>query len=426
MLTYILRRLLLMIPTFLGLTYLVYAILCWAPGGPLEQRLAKLTEEGAKKGGKMAEVKLTPELYEELRKQAGFTDASPQEYLKWLAGICGFEFSGWKKYTAEFVKEGLGDYKKNAKGQYVTELNQVIYHPESGSYTWNNWAVDFPHDGKGKYAKDADGKFLIIRHAEWISPNLKFTGKINMGQSSRFNQPVLKVIFNSERITIALFFGIASLIIAYLICVPLGVAKAIRHGKLFDSFSSVMIFIGYAIPGWVVGTMLLLLLASKFHIFPLGNFKSDGFEEMTGFAQFCDISWHMTLPLTAYVLGIFAGSTFLMKNSIMDNLSSDYVRTALAKGNTFKAALWKHAFRNSLIPLAAGLGHAIGIIVSGSYLIEKVFNLNGFGKLSLDAVEARDYSLCMGMLVVTSLLLLIGNLLSDLFVAMVDPRVKYD
>jgi len=166
-------------------------------------------------------------------------------------------------------------------------------------------------------------------------------------------------------------------------------------------------------------------LASKFEVFPLGGFTSENFEELSLFGKVFDVFHHAVLPITAYIAGSFAFMTMLMKNSLMDNLASDYVRLAMAKGVEFKSAVLKHAMRNSLIPIATSFGNNISLIISGSFLIERIFNINGFGLLGYESLVERDYPIVMGILVISSLLYLIGNILSDICVALVDPRVQF-
>jgi microcin C transport system permease protein len=216
------------------------------------------------------------------------------------------------------------------------------------------------------------------------------------------------------------------LILVYGICIPLGIIKAIKHKSVFDNMSSVVVFLGYAIPGFVVGVLMLVFFASYWEIFPLGGLVSDEFEDFTLLAKIKDVVWHTILPLLSYVAGSFAVLTFLMKNTLMDNLSSDYVRTAIAKGLPFRKAVFYHAFRNSLIPIATSFGNNISIILTGSFLIEKVFNINGMGLLAYESVVERDFPVVLGILVISSLLFMIGNVLSDICVAFVDPRVKFE
>ena len=262
-------------------------------------------------------------------------------------------------------------------------------------------------------------KPVLLSYFIWLGKVIKG----DLGTSTRYYDPVLIMI--AERIPVSLYFGIISLILIYGICIPLGLVKAIRHKTIFDNTSSVIVFVGYAIPGWVVGVLLLLLFSSKWEIFPLGGFVSDNFFELNLIQKIADLVWHTILPIIAYVLGSFAVMTFLMKNTLMDSLASDYVRTAMAKGLTFRRAIFKHALRNSLIPLATSFGNNISIILTGSFLIETVFNINGMGLLGYESVVDRDYPVVMGILVISSLLFLVGNILSDICVAIVDPRVQF-
>jgi len=263
-------------------------------------------------------------------------------------------------------------------------------------------------------------KPVLQSYLHWLGKVL--TG--DLGVSTRYYDPVWQMI--RSRIPISLYFGLLSLILVYSVCIPLGVTKAIRHKTAFDNVSSIIVFIGYAIPGWVIGIFLLMLFASHWEIFPLGGLTSYEFEDFSLWGKIGDIARHTVLPLLAYVLGSFTVMTFLMKNSLMDNLAADYVRTAIAKGVPFKTAVFRHALRNSLIPIATSFGNNISIIVSGSFLIEKVFNIDGMGLLGYESVVERDYPVVLGILVISALLFMIGNILSDLCVAMVDPRVKFE
>lgn len=246
----------------------------------------------------------------------------------------------------------------------------------------------------------------------------------DIGVSTRYYDPVWGMI--KERIPISLYFGIITMILVYGICIPLGILKAVKHKSSFDNLTSVVVFAGYAIPGWVIGVLLLILFSSHWDVFPLGGFVSENFEDLNLFGKITDIIWHTVLPLAAYLVGSFTVMTFLMKNTLLDNLSADYIRTAIAKGISFKKAVFKHALRNSLIPIATNFGNNISIILMGSFLIEKVFNINGMGLLGYEAIVERDYPVVLGILVISSLLLLVGNIFSDICVAIVDPRVKFE
>lgn len=253
----------------------------------------------------------------------------------------------------------------------------------------------------------------------WLGKVVRF----DLGTSTRYNRPVWEII--RKRLPISIFYGIATLILTYGICVPLGMVKAIKHRTVFDNVSSALVFFGYAIPSYVVAIALMFVFASKLRIFPLSGFVSADFETLSPLDKVFDILYHAVLPLIAYVAGSFAFMTMLMKNSLMDNLAADYVRTAIAKGLNFRFAIFNHALRNSLIPIATSFGNNLSLIIAGSFLIERIFNIDGFGLLGFESLVERDYPVVMGIVVISSLLFLLGNILSDICVAFVDPRVKF-
>ena len=247
--------------------------------------------------------------------------------------------------------------------------------------------------------------------------------QLDFGYSTRYGLPVWDSI--KERLPVSAFYGLSTVLFTYLISVPLGIVKAIKHQSWFDNVSSVIVFIGYAMPGFVLGILLIYQFAAQWEIFPLGGFTDDFFDYMEPHEKVLDVLHHAVLPLIAYLAGSFAFMTFMMKNSLMDNLSADYMRTAMAKGLSFNAAVYKHALRNSLIPLATNFGHIISVVLTGSFLIETIFNIEGLGLLGYESIVQRDYPVVMGVLVMSSILFLLGNILSDICVALVDPRVKF-
>lgn len=262
-------------------------------------------------------------------------------------------------------------------------------------------------------------KPIIVSYGLWLGKVI--TG--DLGNSSRYGDPVLDTI--KERLPISIFYGVTSMLITYLVCIPLGIIKAIKHETAIDNATSAAVFVGYALPSYVVAIILMVYFGSELEWFPLGGFVSDDFEDFTLAEQVWDVLYHAVLPMTAYIMGSFAVMTFMMKNALMDNLAADYVRTAMAKGFSFKAAVFKHALKNSLIPLATHFGNNISVIIAGSFLIEKIFNIDGFGLLGFESVLQRDYPVVLGILVISAVLQLIGNILSDICVALVDPRVQF-
>ena len=338
--SYFLRRLLLIVPTFIGVSLLVFALTRLVPGGPIERMLSE------------AAMASQPGAHAMSNSSRGGSTLS-KEQLRELEAYYGFD------------------------------------------------------------------KPILISYLAWLSKVVR----LDLGSSTRYSEPVWDII--KSRFPISIFYGIATLILTYGVCIPLGIAKAIRHKSGFDNVTSALVFIGYAIPGYVVGIALLTAFAAKWNLFPLGGFVSDDFDDLSPREQFNDVVKHAVLPVLSYVAGSFAVTTLMMKNALMDNLSADYVRTAIAKGMTFRQAVFRHALRNSLIPIATSFGSNISLILTGSFLIEKIFDIDGFGLLGFESLVERDYPVVMGILVISSLLFMLGNILSDLCVAFVDPRVKF-
>ena len=339
MFNYFLRRFLLIIPTFVISTLIVFVILQKTPGGPFEQIMlqARMQNQAEGVGG----------------------GASGRESL-------------------DIPDEAVAELKR------YFNLDKPIHE----------------------------------RYFLWIGNVL--TG--DFGKSYMLGDPVLTVI--KDRLPISMFFGITGFLLSYLICIPLGIYKAVKHSSKFDIASSALVFMGYSIPGFALGAVLLVTLGSAGY-FPLGEFRSLDWESLSFGEQVIDQLHHAVLPVIAYMVGGFATLTILMKNSLLENLGQDYVRTAFAKGLSERKVITVHALRNSLIPIVTGLGHFISIIFAGSFLIEKVFNIDGLGYVSYQAIVNRDYTFVMGSLVISVLLLVIGNILSDILYVVVDPRIKF-
>ena len=335
---YFLQRLLLIIPTFIGITLLVFTLTRLVPGGPIERMLVEA--------------------------QLSSGDASSSA-------------------------EGFG-----AQSLSEDQLDQL----------------------KAYYGFDDP---ILISYAKWLWKILQ----LDLGESTRYGEPVWESI--KERLPISTFYGVTTLLLTYLICIPLGISKALKHGGHFDHITSGFIFISYAIPGYVIGIACIAYFAANLEWFPLGGFVSDDFEDFSTWEQIKDVANHSALPLLAYMAGSLAVMTFMMKNALMENLAADYVRTATAKGLNFKQAIQRHALRNSLIPLATHFGQNISVILGGSFLIEKIFNIDGIGLLGYEALVERDYPVVMGILVISAVLYLIGNILSDICVAIADPRIRF-
>jgi len=266
-------------------------------------------------------------------------------------------------------------------------------------------------------------KPVYQRFLEMLKNYLSF----NLGQSYFHHESVSELIISKLPVSISL--GLWTFIITYATCIPLGIAKAVRDGSKFDVISSTIILIGYAIPGFVLGITLLVLLGggSFFDIFPLRGLVSDNWYELSWPARILDYLWHMTLPIIASVVGSFAVMTMLTKNSFIEEIRKQYVLTARSKGLDDNSVLYKHVFRNALIPLVTGFPAAfIGAFFTGSLLIETIFSLDGLGLLSYESVLRRDYPVVMGTLYLYTLLGLIAKLLTDLSYVLIDPRIQFE
>ena len=335
---YFIRRFLLIPPTLLGVTVIVFAITRLVPGGPLERAI--MESQQFNNSGATSQI-------------AGANMALSEAQLKKLQEYYGFDKPLLESYVAWLGKVVQGD----------------------------------------------------------------------LGNSYRYNEPVWDVI--RDRFPVSLYYGLVTLVITYIVCIPLGVLKAIKHKTVVDNVSSILIFVGYAIPGYALGSLLLLYFSVRLDWFPMGGFVSISFEEKDVIGKTMDLINHSILPLICYLIGSFALVTLLLKNHLMDNLASDYIRTAIAKGVSFRQAVTRHAMRNSMIPIATTFGQNIVLLVSGSFLIETIFDIDGFGLLGLTAILDRDYPIVMGVVLLASFLLLIGNIISDILVALVDPRIRF-
>jgi microcin C transport system permease protein len=254
---------------------------------------------------------------------------------------------------------------------------------------------------------------------------LKNLSKLDFGESFTYEEPVLGLIIS--KFPVSLQFGIISLFLSYLVCIVLGVAKAVNNGTTFDHVSSFLIFAMYSIPGFMLAILLLVFFAGGgfFDWFPLGELYSDGYDELGTWDKIVDRVHHFILPLICYMIGSFTVLTMLMKNSLLEEIKKDYIRTARAKGLSEKMVYLKHGLRNALIPIVTGIGGFLTIFFAGSILLETIFQLDGMGLLSYQAVLERDYNVIMGLIFIQSALMLIGNLISDIAYVVVDPRIDF-
>jgi microcin C transport system permease protein len=249
----------------------------------------------------------------------------------------------------------------------------------------------------------------------------------DFGESYHHNKTVTELIV--EKLPVSISLGMWTFFITYLTCIPLGVAKAVRDGSRFDVISSTIVLVGYAIPGFVLGIMLLVLFGggSFFDVFPLRGLTSDNWEQLSWFNKITDYLWHMVLPVFSSVIGSFAVMTMLTKNSFIEEIRKQYVVTAKAKGLSENKILYKHIFRNALIPLITGFPASfLAAFFAGSLLIETIFSLDGLGLLSYESIIRRDYPVVLGALYLFTLLGLLTKLITDISYVLIDPRIKFD
>jgi len=453
-----------MIPTGLGITFMVFCILQLAPDGPFERAVKQIKQANMGAGevsmassdvsGDSSE--LTPELLEKLRMQYGLDKPIVVRYLIWL-GLYPKEAKSKTIPINKSFRESVDILKFDTYKEYLLQKYVKVVKDDKGKLLVIETGVGLEFDipkidnpelkesfNSEKYYtfinnyKELPSNENIIKtwyHSDWEIKKIdeeknlitlvkkQFKGILQgyLGYSEKKGKDVSTLI--GERLHISAFFGITSFLLVYSICIPLGIWKAINNGSRFDLISSITVFIGYSIPGYILGILLLVYFGGDW--FPLHGWRSPNFDELTLIGKIKDQLHHALAPMICYMIGSFATLTVLMKNSLLENLSQDYVRTAFAKGLSERRVIFKHAVRNSLIPLATGIGGLIGVFLAGSYLIEKTFGIDGFALLGFNALIDRDYDIMMGTLVIGVVIRLIGNLISDLTYALVDPRIRF-
>jgi len=344
MLSYIVKRLLLMVPTLLGVLLVTFAVIQFVPGGPVEQMVSQL--QGRDSGGEGAAASgagyrgrqgVDAKRIEEIRQLYGFDKPAPERFMQMLGQFARFD------------------------------LGSSFFYPKT---VWQ-----------------------LVR----------------------------------EKLPVSISLGLWTFLLSYLVSIPLGIAKAVRAGTRFDTWTSLLVLVGYAIPGFVLGVALLVVFGGQLQWFPLRGLTSGNWETLSWGAKVTDYLWHITLPVTASVLGAFAVTTILTKNAFLEEIGKQYVLTARAKGLSEGRVLWKHVLRNALIPLVTGFPAAfVGAFFTGSLLIETLFSLDGLGLLSYESVMRRDYPVVLGTLYLFTLIGLVTKLISDLCYLWVDPRVKFE
>ncbi len=361
---YILRRLLLMIPTLFGIMAISFVVVQFAPGGPVEQVIAKLTNQGGSASDRLG--------------GGGGND---------LAGGNNFDPAG-----------NVNSKYRGAQGldpEFIAKLEKQFGFDKPplerfGLMLWNYARFDFGDS----YFRDISVVNLIL-----------------------------------EKMPVSISIGLWITLLSYLISIPLGIRKAVKDGSSFDTWTSAIVIIGYAIPGFLFGILLMILFAggSFWDWFPLRGLTSDNWDQLSWPQRILDYFWHLALPLTAMVLSAFATSTLLTKNSFLEEIRTQYVVTARAKGLSERQVLYGHVFRNAMLIVIAGFpGAFISAFFSGSLLIENIFSLDGLGLLGFKSVVDRDYPVVFANLYIMSLIGLFVSLISDLTYTWIDPRIDFE
>jgi microcin C transport system permease protein len=366
MLAYIVRRLLLIVPTLFGIMVINFAIIQVAPGGPVEQLIQKLTEGGA------------PDV------------------------------------TARVSGTASGDLAAGARPRVAGEDVTSRYRGARGL------DPEFVKEIEKMYGFD---KPIHQRFLQMMGQYLRF----DFGTSYFRDQTVVDLVLDKMPVSISI--GLWTTLLTYLISIPLGIRKAVRDGSRFDVWTSAVIIVGNAIPSFLFAILLIVLFAGGSFLdwFPLRGLVSDNWAELTWPARILDYFWHLTLPLIALVIGAFAGLTMLTKNSFLEEINKQYVMTAKAKGLQERRVLYGHVFRNAMLIVIAGFPAAfIGILFTGSMLIEIIFSLDGLGLLGFNAALTRDYPVMFGTLYMFGLLGLIMHLITDLTYVLIDPRIDFE
>ncbi|MBC6404950.1 MAG: microcin C ABC transporter permease YejB [Rhodospirillales bacterium] len=359
MATYLIRRLFLIIPTLFGIMLINFVIVQAAPGGPIEQAIADLSNIG---GGATDAI------------TRGGGDTMDQRVLEQGSGYRG--------------RQGL-------LPEYIAELEKQY-----------------------GFDKPLFERFLLMMGGYLT---------LDFGTSFFRDQQVIDLVI--EKMPVSISLGVWTTLIVYLVSIPLGIRKAIRDGSRFDVGTSAVLAVGTAIPSYLFAVFLLVFFAGGSYLqwFPLGGLVSDDWQEMSLGQGIADYLWHMVLPVTAMVIGGFASLSMLTKNSFLDQLRLQYVITARAKGLTERRVLYGHVFRNAMLIVIAGFPAAfIGVLFTGSLLIEIIFSLDGLGLLGFEAVLRRDYNVMFGTLFFFSLIGLVLNIVSDLTYTLVDPRIDFE
>ncbi len=368
MAAYLLKRLILILPTLFGIMLVSFTVIQFAPGGPVERVIAQLTGSDVSMSSRISGPS-----------GDGLGGGAQSQMGQGSADAMASKYRGAQGLDPEFIKslEKQFGFDKPAHERFLLMM-------------WNYLTFDF-------------------------------------GKSYFRDTPVIDLI--AEKLPVSISLGIWMLLLTYLISIPLGIRKAVKDGEPFDVWTSGILVLGYAVPGFLVAVLLLVLFAGSSFVqwFPSRGLTSENWEQFSTLGKIADYFWHLTLPLIAMALGAFTTMTFLTKNSFLDEIRKQYVMTARAKGLTEGEVLYGHIFRNAMLLIIAGFpGAFIGAFFSGALLIETIFSLDGLGLLAFESIDKRDYPVVFATLWIFSLVGLVVNLISDFVYTLVDPRIDFE
>lgn len=372
--TYILKRILLIIPTLIGITFVTFMIMKLAPGDPIMMKL-RFAGEGVDPAVLAAQLKSQKPPIE-----------LSESYLEF----------------AKNVSESIhGEVHLSSKTDEKTSMEELL--EKQFTYKAIKW-----------FGENS------LYYWKWLQNIVK----LDFGLSFKDRRSVTDKI--QEALPITLLINITTILVVYLVSIPLGIWSAIRKGTVIDKIVMVKLFVFYSLPTFWVATMLLVFFSGGeyFDLFPLTGIKSDFYSDLNPFQKILDVAWHLTLPVLADVIGSFAFLTRFSRSNFLDVVKQDYIRTARAKGLPEKKVLFKHGLRNALIPLVTLMGTLLPALLGGSVIIEQIFSIPGMGMLSFEAVLGRDHNVIMGIATISAFLTLVSLFLSDLLYVIVDPRIS--
>lgn len=481
--TYILKRLLLVPPTMFGITLISFLIMQLAPGDP-----ANMKVNPGVGGEQKADKSVSREIYEKTLEQFDLDKPKLMQYVRWLGRLCGIDVqvAGAKKqYKAEIQAFLVAKLKETeataieAQRKALAKQVRAGWKPKEGEATeaayaketerqLKDWIGAQAKQSRYRYAEETNrirqkyldtyekdfgggigGKVKGFFYGQWYGPgfegHFEYSGialnrtdngwwyPLDFGTSFKDDREVLEVL--NEKLWVSMELSLISIFLAYLVAIPLGIHSAVRQNKPDDQLITTVLFILYSLPSFWVAIMLLLLISKggimgeAFRWFPVAGIPAlfgDRLPGESGLDRLFSHVEHLVLPIICYTYGSFAYISRQMRAGMMDVIRSDYIRTARAKGLSERVVIFKHALRNSLIPILTIIAVVLPALVGGSVIIETIFNIDGIGKLSFDAILNRNYPVLMAVFTLSAFLTLIGILLSDLLYAVVDPQISFE